>query len=141
VGTLPTYLGPKVDTLVLSDVLYYEADLASAWHVMRHIASTVIIRGPNKLQWIRWKSKRTPMQSHVPHFNPEHSYILSREYLEKRLRSVGFEDVRTIPAVALGAVSKRKKLMQSAAYAASKAVYAVSGRVTTPGMITIAQGE
>lgn len=134
----------RYSTAVLSDVLYYVRDMRAAWDVLSNIADTLIIRGPNKLEWIRAAQKNwkhDPMQSHVKHFQQEHKFILSREYLEQRLDSLGF-DVETIPTPALPPdrlPADVARMASAAAHASAIALHKLTGKIASPSMVTIAR--
>lgn len=132
-GALGDLGSVRYSTAVLSDVLYYEGDMARAWDVLSRIADTLIIRGPNKLKWIRAASKYGPLQTSIKHFNPEHQFIFSREYIERRLRRVGFASVETIPSAAL--VKWNSRLVDCY----SALAYQLTGAIKSPSMITIAR--
>jgi hypothetical protein len=123
----------RYNTVVLSDVLYYEDNIREAWDALSRIADTVIIRGPNKLEWIRASTTGDPMQSSVRHFNPEHRFILSQQYVESSLRRVGFTSVKTIPARALKTRTSPLVDLYSAL------MYGLTGKVKSPSMVTIAR--
>lgn len=98
------------DVVVLSDVLYYEPDLATLWSILPRLVApngTVIIRVPNKLPLIRAAQAlarvRSPLhwqrrQHRIRYFNPEHIYILSRRYLTQRLAGLGFVAIGALPS-------------------------------------------
>lgn len=111
---------PPVDVLVMSDVLYYEPDIRGAWDAVSRVCrpgGALIIRVPNKLPVIRVaqrvlrpRGRGVESQSRIRFFNPEHLYVLSRGYLERRLRCIGFASVDVAPAALLAATPLRRVL-------------------------------
>ncbi len=95
----------RFDLVILSDVIYYEPELRRLWAVLPRLVSeggTAIIRVPNKIALIRfWQFMTRVMRStgyremcdRVKFFNPEHLYVFSRDYLVRRLKTIGFRKV------------------------------------------------
>lgn len=100
----------RYDVVVLSDVLYYEPKLATLWFALSRLirpGGAIVIRIPNRVplmrlgrMWFRLSHLfgRKPLQSRVRFFNPEHIFVLSRGYLQRRLLSIGFTRVRATPS-------------------------------------------
>jgi SAM-dependent methyltransferase len=97
------------DAIVLSDVIYYEYDLAALWRLLSKISAengAIVIRVPNKILLIRiiqklkelMKPKFKREQYKISFFNPEHLYLLTDKYLKKSLRDAGFGSITVIPA-------------------------------------------
>lgn len=99
--------GEYYDAVVCIDVMYYEDDIRACWNALDRLSDTLIIRVPDKLRVIRWRqiffklthsSRDITIQDTIPGFNPEHRYILGREYLTNRLRCMGYS-ARIEPAI------------------------------------------
>jgi SAM-dependent methyltransferase len=143
---------PPSDVLVLSDVLYYEPDLRGAWSAIGRLCrpgGAVIVRVPNKLALIRMGQRlfelrggRRTTQSTIRFFNPEHLYVLSREYLIRRLRQLGFADVRARPATLL-ATSSRHRAAGRAITALARGVQLASlGQLLpSPAIVIVGRGH
>jgi predicted TPR repeat methyltransferase len=99
------------DLVVLSDVLYYIADIAAFWVIVSRLLApggVLVIRVPNKVASIRLCRSlklagqavgvHVGLEDHVPCFNPEHIYVFSRHYLQRRLKTLGFEIVQVTPS-------------------------------------------
>lgn len=114
-GNLPSLLQDTThyDTVVCSDVLYYEPHIDQVWPALAHLVNaggTLLIRVPNRAwaiattqRWYRFTARvagrgNDPAVAHVPHFNPEHLYILRRAYIEQRLIQNGFRKVAAAPS-------------------------------------------
>lgn len=161
---LPTILGDigvlenhdrRYDAVVLSDVLYYEPRLADFWRVLSKLVApggAVLLRVPNKLAPIRMHQvlyrsmrsiRRHDAQDNIKYFNPEHIYILSRQYLTARLLRTGFRAVRVLPSPPLAAQASVAHQAFAAVLArASDAVSVLSLRtlVLSPSMLVIGSG-
>ena len=140
----------RFDVIVLSDVLYYEPELARLWRaIVERLEPTgaLVLRLPNRF-WLTVivegvrsmfrsaKAKRVSESAFL--FNPEHLYIFSRDYLSRRLGSLGFV-VEFRPS----ALTRTRALrgLQDAWLRAADAVWRVSGGAltTTPSMIVVAR--
>jgi 2-polyprenyl-3-methyl-5-hydroxy-6-metoxy-1,4-benzoquinol methylase len=138
--------------VVLSDVLYYEPDLASFWFTLPRLVApggTVIFRVPNKLALIRAAQALTEtfttrarhrLQDHVRYYNPEHIYILTRGYLTSRLRRVGFREIRVLPSPLAAFTSRLGGPGATALFRAAAAInqFVSSRLVLTPSMVIVA---
>lgn len=102
-------ISSRFDVVILSDVIYYEPELSRLWAVLPRLVSengTIIIRVPNKLALIRfWQFMKctifpagSEMQDRIKFFNPEHLFVFSQRYLSTRLKSIGFQQVVTVPS-------------------------------------------
>jgi 2-polyprenyl-3-methyl-5-hydroxy-6-metoxy-1,4-benzoquinol methylase len=144
--------GTKYDVVVLSDVLYYEPKIVSLWSLLPKLVTnrgSVIIRVPNKLFLIRayqaistlfMSRDRRAMQTEIRFFNPEHVFVLSRRYLETRLRGLGFAEIRWLPSPPLFSTSLPSRAAKVISFHATRFANLVSGRrfVVTPSMIVTA---
>jgi hypothetical protein len=143
--------GQQYDVIVMSDVLYYEPHLGRLWSALRSLlkpGGRVFIRGPNKLPYIRMGALAQRIRSrlsgrledHLPVFNPAHAYVLSRGYLKRRLRSLGFQHIRVIPSPVLATLNhgfnKACSVMFRVLDAANRLVPSV---VLTPSMLVTAR--
>lgn len=127
-------------TVVLSDVLYYEPDLANFWRRLPSLVEgggTVILRVPNKrwrlrlAWWLHDPCDRT--QDRLSGFNPEHLYSFSLRYLRDRFTQGGFA-VQTTVSPLLGASWWRRAVFQGARVVST----VTRGRVLlTPGVLVI----
>lgn len=143
----------RYDVVVLSDVLYYEPQLAMFWSTLPTLVAnggTVIIRVPNKLLLIRagqaiigtvTSRARRNLQDRVRYFNPEHIYILNRRYLTARLKRLGFIEVRALPSPLLSSGYRLGKLGRSAFFHIAAVVNDLFGHkaVVTPSMVLVAK--
>lgn len=141
----------EYDLVVLSDVIYYEPEPKLLWNALSRLVKnggSVILRVPNKLRLIRACQRLreigiSPGEKHpqdrVRFFNPEHLYIFSRRYLEARLSSTGFVDIRTVPSPML--VSKSSRLLCTTLYQIARVVRIASlGRwIATPSLVMTAR--
>ena len=134
--------GGAFEVLVLSDVIYYEPDLASVWAALDRLlvpGGHVLIRVPDKAAWIRRGLRRQGAEARaagagVPHFNPEHLYVFTRAFLARELARAGFEDVRIQPSRLLGGGAR-----EAAAFAACRLAGAVLRRPVTPAVLVTAR--
>ncbi|HJU44115.1 MAG TPA: methyltransferase domain-containing protein [Vicinamibacterales bacterium] len=140
----------RYDVIVLSDVLYYEPDLRRLWDLLGRLLApngSLVIRVPNKKGLILAaqrafelchppKSRTT--QSAVRFYNPEHLYILGRRYLVRRLRQLGFAQIRVLPSPLLSS-----SFGGSVYFRLTSVMNAMSGGklVLTPGMVVIGKGR
>lgn len=107
-------LGRRFDVVVLSDVIYYEADIRTMWDAVGLLVKpggAVIIRVPNKLGLIRassmakrlpWARRNVERLARLRFYNTEHALICTRGYLHRRLQGLGFGSVTTVPSPVLG---------------------------------------
>lgn len=142
-------LGQRFDVVVLSDVLYYEAGLKAFLDRLPSLVSdrgSVIIRVPNKLQWIRTglAMRRTlsmfgvrPEAPQVDFLNPEHLYVFSRRYLRDRLGSLGFGRQRFMPTPLL--LGRGGQLWSDCWYGLARLAAMASGDrlIITPGILGV----
>lgn len=140
------------DTVIMSDVIYYEPDLAKLWSILPslvHDRGAVIIRNPNKLPlillsqfFIRSFSYRElrESQSRIRHFNPEHLYIFTWRYFSRRLKALGFKVV-TMPSELL--LKNQNSFLPLVFYCFSKILWRLSGQkcVISPSFIVLATRE
>lgn len=140
----------RFDVIVLSDVLYYEPELARLWRTIverLEPTGTVVLRLPNhywltvivegvRAMFRTAKARRVSESAFL--FNPEHLYIFSRAYLARRLRSLGFT-VEFRPS----ALTRTRALrgLQDAWLRAADGIWRVSGGAltTTPSMVVVAR--
>jgi len=161
---LPTILGDisvlqnhdtRYDAVVLSDVLYYEPRIADVWRVLSRVVApggAVLVRVPNKLAAIRAHQvlyrlmrsiRRRNLQDSIKYFNPEHIYILSRQYLTARLLRTGFRDVRVLPSPPLAPQASVAHQAITAILARASDTISVLSRgtlVLSPSMLVIGSG-
>lgn len=142
--------GVRYDTVVLSDVLYYEPDLPGFWRTLMRLVKpggAAVIRVPNKLLltraagrtgWLRALLGRRDEQ--LAGFNPEHLYILHRGYLERRLRRAGFRHVEVLPSPWRTRPSAPARFAARGLFAIAAAASRLSaGRLLlTPSMVFVA---
>lgn len=137
------------DVVVMSDVMYYEPELKKLWTILPRLlkpGGSIIIRIPNKLPLIRlWqliqqmgKGRSMDKQERIRFFNPEHLYVLSRSYIQKRLQRSGFDRIRMLPSELL--TNDNNDTASSLCYGAASTLSRLSlGRlVLTPSCIVIA---
>jgi 2-polyprenyl-3-methyl-5-hydroxy-6-metoxy-1,4-benzoquinol methylase len=147
--------GESYDVVVLSDVLYYDPAIADVWRALRTLVRPgghVIIRVPNKIGLIRFRQaiagltagrSGTDRRTGVAHFNPAHSYILTRRYLSHRLMDAGFVEIRELTSPPLVPGRGVLRLAARAYYRAAQALRAASGGsvILTPGMVIVAKRD
>jgi hypothetical protein len=80
-------------------------------------------------------------QANISFFNPEHLLLLSRRYLETRLRNLGFVDTECLPSPLLRSSSAVPKAAGDLLFQLAQFVNAVSdGRfILTPSMLVCAK--
>ena len=142
-------LTERFDVVVLSDVLYYEDDLARAWPTLAGLLQpkgSLVLRFPNKLGLMRAFQRlgaitgRATMQTSMPFLNPEHIHVFSRSYLARRLRRLGFSSVEFMPAAMLEP-SLAHRVVATAWHAVARAVHRVTGGrvLPTSAMLVVAR--
>lgn len=143
-------LDASFDVVVMSDVIYYEPDVARLWKLLPGLVAprgAVLIRVPNRLQWIRLgeflgslvRSRRAQeTRDRITLFNPEHLYVYSRGLLLRRLRTLGFGRVEALPSE-LPAAGARSRLLPVLHYVVAKAAHRASfGKwILTPSVIIV----
>jgi 2-polyprenyl-3-methyl-5-hydroxy-6-metoxy-1,4-benzoquinol methylase len=146
--TVLEQLSSRFDTVVMSDVIYYEPEIKRLFEVMPQLVvpgGTLIIRVPNKLWliravqiWKRIKSKDREKQTSISFFNPEHLYIFSQRFLVRRLSALGFTNVRVLPSRML---IEKSSLLEKAVYFACQMLAWISlGRlVLSTAVLVVAQ--
>jgi 2-polyprenyl-3-methyl-5-hydroxy-6-metoxy-1,4-benzoquinol methylase len=144
--------GARYDVVVLSDVLYYEPDIAEMWSALPRLVArhgSILIRVPNKFhllranQWVR-DLLRSPhqraTQANVAFFNPEHLLLLSRRYLMGRLQGLGFVNIQCLPSPLLRSTAVPNAVGQAVFQLARLANAVSAGRlVITPSMLLCAR--
>jgi 2-polyprenyl-3-methyl-5-hydroxy-6-metoxy-1,4-benzoquinol methylase len=143
--------GARYDVVVLSDVLYYEPEIAVLWSVLPTLMAprgSVVIRVPNKFHLLRATQsakdllsspRQRATQVNISFFNPEHLLLLSRRYLETRLRTLGFGDIKCLPSPLLHSSALPNALSHGLFQFARLANAMSGGRlVTTPSMVVCA---
>lgn len=144
--------GDEYDVVVMSDVLYYEPDLRDLWTALQKLVKpggSVVIRVPNHLAAIRaaqtfsrfsWGPEKGEFQTRIAYFNPEHMYVLSRRYLSRRLKQLGFPTVRVLPSRVLVPSSTLARIAAAMMFFVARSVDTILGnRLTlTPAMLVIA---
>ena len=155
-GNLPSLLHDAVgyDTVVCSDVLYYEPRIDQVWPALGQLVNsrgTLLIRVPNRAyaiaaaqRWYQFTAYLTgrandPRVSHVPFFNPEHLYILRRGYIEQRLVQNGFPKVVARPSHPLCG-GLLKGMLARTVHRIAVALWHLSSQraIVTPSMLIIA---
>lgn len=144
----------KFDTILIIDMIYYEPDLNGMFdtidNLIRSNQGTLIIRIPNKLNYIRifqlkLKYFSSPnkrfFQDTVMFFNPEHIYIFSKYYLSKKLKELGFNNISFRPSPWLRDSQKNEGVVMHILFMISKLLNKLSfGRlILTPAVIVIAR--
>lgn len=102
------------DTVVCSDVLYYQPNIRTTWPALARLTKPngiVLIRIPNKAlairgaRWVRsavaffrGRNARSQINAKLAFFNPEHLYILRRSYVQRQLLTHSFTDIRSVPS-------------------------------------------
>ena len=141
------------NTLIISDVLYYEPDLNRLWKLLPILVSkggAVVIRVPNKLPLIRLyqfvkrftvSHEKRELQDHIKYFNPEHIYVFSPHYLLSRLRNLGFSQTMALPSQLL--VQTQGKFRYALYYRLAKTLSILSHRkfIITPSFLVIARNN
>ena len=135
--------------VVLSDVLYYEPEIAEMWSTLPKLMAprgTLVIRVPNKFHLLRASQLirdflRSQRQANVSFFHPECLLLLSRRYLETRLRKLGFVDIECLPSPLLRSSSAVPKAAGHLLFQLAQFANAVSGSrfVMTPSMLVCAK--
>ena len=94
--TVVVELKARFDVVVMSDVIYYEQDLAGIWRMLPEIVvagGCVIIRSPNTLTLITLahyvsrlfgSRKSSKMSDRISFFTPDHFFVFSRRFLTTR---------------------------------------------------------
>jgi len=142
----------EYDVVVISDVLYYIQDIAIFWEALTKLlvrGGLDLIRIPNKLWLIvlaqavtdLWRLARRDRrtQDRIKYFNPEHAYVFSRGYIEKRLRGLGFRDIRMLPVPPLSSVAA--DILLAGVFRLTVAINRISGGrvVASPSAVVIAR--
>ncbi len=136
------------DTLILSDVIYYEPKLELLWETLPKLVNTngkIIFRIPNLLFHIKLHQKifelrsnkmEKELQSKIKFLNPEHLYVFSNKYMRKKLKELGFNSIKILPSELLGNSFSSKAL-----YYLSKSVYYLTFKkiIISPSVICIAK--
>jgi SAM-dependent methyltransferase len=143
--------GARYDVVVLSDVLYYEHDIADMWSALQTLIArggSVLIRVPNRFHLLRVSqsvrnllrsAQQRAMQTDIPFFNPEHVLLLSRRYLVGRLRHLGFTNIHCLPSPLLRSELVPDAVSQLVFQFARLANVVSGGRlVVTPSMLVSA---
>jgi 2-polyprenyl-3-methyl-5-hydroxy-6-metoxy-1,4-benzoquinol methylase len=144
--------GATYDVVVLSDVLYYEPDIAEMWSTLPRLMAndgSILIRVPNKFHLLRASQSvknllrsrhQRATQANISFFNPEHLLLLSRRYLIGRLHTLGFVDIHCLPSPLLRSASVPNAMSQ-AVFQFARLANAVSGGrlVVTPSMLLCAR--
>jgi SAM-dependent methyltransferase len=158
-GTLPSLIqdATHYDTVVCSDVLYYEPHIDQVWPALAQLVNargTLLIRVPNRAlaiaatqRWYRFTAHlagraNDPALAHVPLFNPEHLYILRRAYIEQRLIQNGFRKVVAGPSHSLcGGLLTR--MLTRTVYLFAVTLWHLSSHraILTPSMLIIASRQ
>jgi len=140
------------DLVVLSDVLYYIADVAAFWAIVSRLLApggVLLIRVPNKLASIKFcqglklagraVGVHNGLQDRVPCFNPEHIYVFSLRYLQRRLKTLGFEIVRVMPSPSICRGSRLADAMLTGTFRVLTAVSRLTWERLTlsPSMVVI----
>ena len=143
----------QYEVVILSDVLYYEPKLTVLWTALSRLicrGGAIVIRVPNKLLlmrlgqlWLRISQmkERRLLQDHVPFFNPEHVFVFRGRYLRRRLKSIGFTQVRIGPSPLLkGPIPD---VVGSSVFRLASTANRVSlgSLVLTPGMLVVGTGR
>lgn len=140
----------RFHVVVMSDVIYYEPDLAGQWKLLSDLVAdggSVIIRVPNTLtpmrivQWILRllkPRKAAELSDRVSFFNPEHLYIFPPRFLIKRLRTTGFDTVFVLPSE-LPISNWKRRYLHALWYGMATAVHFLSfGQfVITPSILVV----
>jgi 2-polyprenyl-3-methyl-5-hydroxy-6-metoxy-1,4-benzoquinol methylase len=143
----------KYDVVVLSDVLYYEPNIAEMWSVLPRLTAghgSVLIRVPNKVHLLRTtqslrnlltSKRQRATQANIRFFNPEHLLLLSRRYLQRRLQRLGFVDIQCLPSPLLRSSARVPNALGQIAFQAARLANVVSGGhlVATPSMVLCAR--
>ncbi|HSC31738.1 MAG TPA: methyltransferase domain-containing protein [Gemmatimonadaceae bacterium] len=139
----------RYDIVVLSDVLYFEPDIRRLWSALDKLVAPggkVIIRVPHRWAlirlWQRWfratrSRARQRLQHAIRFFNPGHIFILRKDYLETRLRQLGFQRLRVMPSPLLAHAGTR--VIDAVAFAVAVVIYWVTGGACalTPSVVVV----
>jgi SAM-dependent methyltransferase len=126
------------DVVILSDVIYYEPDLASVWGLLESslgAGGQAVVRVPNKSRWIRMQRSDLRQGAEIQAFNPEHLYVFTREFLESQFRRLGFDQVQVRASRLLG----DNLLAELSFHALRIAGSVLPGGPFTPAMVVIAR--
>lgn len=144
-------LNNRFDLIIMSDVIYYEPEIHKLWAVLPKLLTqngSVIIRVPNRLAIISLcqllfktfsSDKLKKNQDRISFFNPEHLYIFSSQYLQKRLKGLGFTSVTTLPSELLSI--DRTDLRHSLYYCLCKILwhFTAGNLIASPSVLIVAQ--
>lgn len=142
--------GATYDTVICSDVIYYDPNIRRLWQTLAGLVrpgGTIIIRIPNKEWLIRGAAAFLRLlpaslrktQDRIAFFNPEHLYVLRRQYVRKQLHANGFADVVVRPSRMLRSFSDFI-MLERMGFGLAQLAYLGSSRraVLTPSMIVTA---
>lgn len=144
-------LEERFDVILMIDVLYYESEIRKLWQTIDQISgenSTVILRLPERIGIIRLQRalggllsrKRSAARTSIYGFNPEHVAVYSKTYLNRRLASLGFAEVRFLPSPLLRSPGVRGVLATCYQRSAQVLHGATRGCVTfAPSFIVVAR--
>lgn len=143
----------RFNTVIMSDVLYYEPYLSRLWKLLPRLVSdggSVIIRVPNKLPLIRFcqlvmrsttSREKRDLQDHIKYFNPEHIYVLSPRYLLSRLRDIAFSPTIIIPSELLVRTQGECKEALYFRFAKALAILSHGRLIITPSFLVMARNN
>ena len=145
-------LPERFDTVVLSDVMYYEPEIRRLWTLLSRIVAptdAIIIRVPNHFALIKFAGAlgklfsgqmSRKMNDTIRFYNPEHLYVFSRKYLSRRLGQIGFPVVNTVPSALL---QKGNSSLYHLYYTLAQAIFSstLKHTIVTPSMIIIAKRQ
>lgn len=131
------YVTRNYDLALLIDVLYYEPEINRGWQAISTLIrnGSIIIRIPNKVfltmaflfvKRLFLSREKQEMLDYVDLLNPEHIYIFSRKYMKKRLKDLGFKNIKFIPSKFLMSSNSKKNLISDFLYVFAVAIYYVS---------------
>ena len=143
----------QYDVVVLSDVLYYEANLTLLRSALSRLIAhggSIVIRVPNKSALIRLGelcgrlargAEQTAMQSRIRFFNPEHIFIFRQRYLRNRLLGIGMQRAYVLASPLLA--SSRLHRLGPTLFQLAHFANCVSGKrlVLTPSMVVVGTGR
>jgi hypothetical protein len=113
------------------------------------VGGSFVLRLPNR-RWLidlaqsepaRRLRRSTSPECTVPFFNPEHLYVFGREFLQRTLAGLGFQEIRFRPSPFL--MPRGSRLQQQLCGVALRgcaALHRLTGLLATPATVVVARG-
>ena len=143
----------QYDGLLVIDVLYYEENISAAFRTIIDLVKkngVIVLRVPNKLWLINvvanikkvlMNKERQQMLDRMSFVNPEHIYIFSRKYIEKKFKKIGANKITFQPSKTLMTTNKYKNVIANVFYSVSIIIYWLTFKklVITSAQIIVVQ--